>query len=353
MKKKRAALEAMSRLFFSSGGVRLQSFRRYLKQNRRLEEYAQFRADQEGIDSAGYHGYAQWLAQEQIEEAARAGRRAGVRLALDLPLGVHPAGYDAWAYRDLFARGITAGAPPDTFFTRGQDWGFAPLHPEAIRKEGYRYFADCLAHQMQVAGLLRIDHVMGLHRLFWIPAGMPPSRGVYVRYPAEELYRVVCRESRRHRCEVVGEDLGTVPPEVRKGMRRHRLHRMVVLQYEWKPNPARPFPTPSESSVAGLNTHDMDPFESFWRSNRAFRKIVGGKGRPVLDRLLAWLAAGPARVLMVSLEDLWSERLPQNVPGTVSRLNWRRRARYSLEQFSRMKQVLATLREIDHLRRRC
>lgn len=366
MKRKRAALEAMGRLFFSGRGNRQSRFGAFLKQNPRVEDYAAFRARQEGTDSVGYHSYAQWAASEQMEELVRTAKRSGVRLVMDLPLGVHPAGYDAWAYRDLFAQGMTVGAPPDTFFTEGQDWGFAPLHPEAIRKEGYRYWADCLRHQMRAAGLLRIDHVMGLHRLFWIPAGLPASMGVYVRYPAEELYAVIGRESRRYRCEVVGEDLGTVPPEVRKGMGRHGLHRMFILQYELAPNPARPYRSPPVRSVAGLNTHDMAPFESFWRSSRRLGKGLAAflykegwirarrpSGRQALEGALQALAAGPARVLMISLEDLWSERCPQNVPGTVSRLNWRRRARYSLEQFSRMKRVLETVRKIDPLRNVC
>lgn len=344
---KRAALESMSCLFFSRNGNRQRDFYRALEQNPRLEEYAGFRARQEGKDSRRTHEYVQWIAQEQMEELVQAARRAGVRLALDLPLGVHPSGYDAWAYRDLFAQRMSVGAPPDTLFTGGQNWGFAPLHPERIRQEGYRYFADCLRHQMRSAGLLRIDHVMGLHRLFWIPTGMPASMGVYVRYPAEDLYRVICRESNRYRCEVVGEDLGTVPPEVRSGMRRHGLHRMFVLQYEIQPDPARPFPNPFPGSVASLNTHDMVPFAEFFR--RISKKRPAG--REALNEALCVLAASRARILMVSLEDLWLERRPQNVPGTSrERPNWRRRARYSLEQFTRMKPVLETLREIKNLR---
>lgn len=355
MKKKRAALEAMSRVFFQAGGSRRGSFTAFLRQNPRVKEYALFRARQEKSDSVRYHEYVQWLSQEQIEEATRVGRRAGVRLFLDLPLGVHPDGYDAWAYRNLFVPGMSVGAPPDPFFAKGQNWGFAPLHPrKMIQEEGQRYFSDCLAHPMRVAGLLRIDHVMSLHRLFWIPAGMPASMGVYVRYPAEDLYRVICRESQRHRCEVVGEDLGTVPPEVRSSMRRHRLRRMFVLPFELKADPARPFPAPPADSVASMNTHDLPPFEAFWRASKNLRKIWPGSGRHLLDHWLSALAAGPAGILMISLEDLWSERRPQNVPGTSwGKPNWKRRARFPLERFTRMKGVLATLREIDHLRSVC
>lgn len=344
MRAKRRALEAMSRTMLSGGGARLRHFRRFLHENPRVEEYARFRAAQEGKDSALYHAYAQWQAQEQMDTLVRTARESGVWLALDLPLGVHPSGYDAWKYRDLFAQGISVGAPPDPFFTRGQNWGFAPLHPERIRREKYRYFTECIRHQMRAAGLLRIDHVMGLRRLFWIPSGFPAAEGVYVRYPAEEMAEVLCRESRRHRCEVVGEDLGTVPPEVRSMMRRKGLRRMFVFQFEFHSGRKPSFPDPSPDSVAFLNTHDMAPFEKFRRSLK--------KGPPV-DEALAALAAGPAKILMVSLEDLWSERVPQNRPGMgPGRRNWSRRARFPLERFVRMPRVLETLREIDDLRKR-
>ena len=344
MKAKRAALEAMSRTFFSGGGERLSRFRRFLAENPLVEDYAGFRAAQEGKDSVLYHAYAQWQIREQMDGLVRAAAKSGVRLALDLPLGVHPSGYDAWKFRHLFAPGMSVGAPPDPFFSKGQNWGFAPLHPERIREDGYRYFTDCLRHPMRSAGLLRIDHVMGLYRLFWIPAGAPAREGVYVRYPAEELADVIGRESRRARCAVVGEDLGTVPPEVRSLMRRKGLYRMFVLPFELRPGRKFSFPDPPTDSVASLNTHDMMPFETFRRSC---------SGCPSLEEALERLAAGPARILMVSLEDLWSERRPQNVPGTgPERRNWRRRARISLERFSRMRTVLETLRKIDDLRER-
>src|SRR5690606_27044500 len=141
-----------------------------------------------------------------------AGLRArGQRLYLDLPLGVHPAGYDVWSRRELFAGGASAGSPPDAFFSLGQNWGFPPLRPDALRETGHAYVIDVLRATLRHAGMLRIDHVMALHRLFWIPAGMEARDGVYVRYPAEELYAVHCLESARHAAVIVGEDLGTVP----------------------------------------------------------------------------------------------------------------------------------------------
>ena len=139
----------------------------------------------------------------------------------------------------ISSRNATAGAPPDAVFTGGQNWYFPPLHPENIRQDGYRYVRDYLRHHLQYADMLRIDHVMGLHRLFWIPPGQDASRGVYVRYHAEELYAILALESHRHRSVIVGEDLGIVPAYVRKAMSRHGLHRMYVLYYELAEDPSR------------------------------------------------------------------------------------------------------------------
>jgi 4-alpha-glucanotransferase len=279
------------------------------------------------------------------------------------------------------------GAPPDAFFTRGQAWGFPPLHPERAREQGHRHLIACLRHHLEQAGALRIDHIMGLHRLFWVPKGMEPRDGVYVRYPAEELYSILCLESHRHRSLIVGENLGTVPAYVNRALARHGILGMYVAQYATTAKVAMALrPVPSRS-VASINTHDMPPFAAFWRGldigdRRALglltqrgaererqrrqalkRSLVSFLRRQgwlrgsasafsVLRACLAHLAASPARLLLVNLEDLWLETKPQNVPGTVDeRPNWRRKARHSLEALCQMPQVADTLREIDRLRR--
>ncbi|MHC5211284.1 MAG: 4-alpha-glucanotransferase [Planctomycetota bacterium] len=142
-----------------------------------------------------HHLWAQWRTDEQL--AGVASDRNG--LLLDLPLGVHPDGYDAWREQSSFAAGVSGGAPPDGFFVRGQDWGFPPLLPDAMRATGFRYTMACLAHHMAHADVVRIDHVMGLHRLYWVPHGATPAEGVYVDYPAEPLYALLCLLSHRTR----------------------------------------------------------------------------------------------------------------------------------------------------------
>lgn len=402
---KRRVLEELARSLFSGRGKRLADFRRFVRSRPEVEVYARFRAAVElrrdgwpawpeplrsGVlreqdyeaDSSRYHQYVQWLAEQQLGDLAR----RGVALYLDMPLGVHPAGYDVWREGALFAGGNAVGAPPDPFFTRGQNWGFPPIHPDESRRQGHRYLAASLQNHLRFARVLRLDHVMGLHRQLWIPDGLEAAAGVYVRYPAEELYAVLCLESRRQQSVLVGEDLGTVPPEVRPALARHGLRRLYVLQLELPPDGTPP-PVPEEA-VAALNTHDMVPFAGFWRGRDLRERLALGlvdragarhelASREVLKSSLAahlhregwidspaappgrvmagclrWLAASRAPMLVLNLEDLWLETRPQNVPGTTTqRPNWRVKSRHALERFTGLPRVLKLLGELDRLRK--
>jgi len=421
MAAKRLILEPLAREFFGeANGVaqlaretdRAQAFRRFVESNPAVEDYARFRAvgererrpwivwperlragniQPEDYDAAArnYHLYVQWAASEQLTTLADKARRIPPGLCLDLPVGLHPAGYDVWRHRDSFVLDETAGAPPDIIFTGGQNWGFPPLHPDPRRQAGYRYYIDCLRQQLRFAGLLRVDHVMGLHRLFWIPRGYDPTHGTYVRYPAEHLYAILCIESHRHQSVIAGENLGIVPRNVNPAMARHNIKRMYVVQYGLsgrdRLRPVEP------DSIASLNTHDMPPFAAFWEgldiedrralgflaerpavAERRLRALVrksmteffkrrgqlksatadSKRCRPEIVRaFLSFLSSSPAELVLVNLEDLWLEREPQNVPGTNrQRPNWRRKARHSLEEFRRMPQVLEILREANRLR---
>jgi 4-alpha-glucanotransferase len=407
---KRQVLEELCRCLFTEPSERLYALHRFAKDQPVVEDYARFRATGEkqriswwswlqplrdGTLNEGdydeevrrYHLYVQWLAHEQIRAFSEEARKKGLKLYLDLPLGVHPDGFDVWRERDLFALDASAGAPPDVVFTRGQNWNFPPLHPERVREQHYKYVIAYLRHHLEHGGILRIDHVMGFHRLFWIPNGLDASRGVYVRYHADELYAILALESHRHQVVIVGEDLGTVPPEVRPAMRRHGLQRMYVLQYEVVTNRQRALRPVPRNSVASLNTHDMFPFAAFWegfdikelgdlglldrleaqgriRVRQAVKESLvtflrdrGWINEPAVDTsaifkaCLSFLSASQTRVLLLNLEDLWRETRPQNIPGTrKEHPNWRRKAHYSLEELCQMPQVIDTLRMIDYLR---
>ena len=405
---KRRVLEELARHFFAHASPdRRDAFAAFAGRRPELETYAAFRAVgerrgepwqdwperlREGSlapadwdeDDRRYHLWVQWIADEQVSALAGQARRRGPGLYLDIPLGVHGSSYDVWRYRELFAEGMAAGAPPDSLFTGGQNWGSPPLLPERLRQRGYDYLIESLRHHLRHAGLLRIDHVMQLYRLFWIPQGMEATAGVYVRYPVDELFAVLSVESHRHRAIVVGENLGTVPPEIGDAMDRHGVLGMYVVQYEMQPG--KRLRTPPAGSAASLNTHDMPTFRAFWeardvaelqrlgffneaqareeRERRAalrrqlLEELPEGERRDerahavVLRRLLEILAASPARLVLVNLEDLWGEAEPQNVPGThTERPNWRRKARYGFEELSTRPEVVDTLRRLDALRK--
>jgi 4-alpha-glucanotransferase len=411
MSLRRRILEPLAACLFSADTPRRRALEQHRAEHPELERYAMFRAvcERQGRGwpawparlrdgnlragdaepaSVRYHVYAQWAASGQIQEAAASARSSGPGLFLDLPLGVHPDGFDVWRERESFAMGARTGAPPDSFFTRGQNWGFPPLHPERLRETGYRYVAGTLRHSMRHAGMLRLDHVMALHRLWWIPEGLEASSGVYVRYRPDEMYAVVALESHRARCLVAGEDLGTVPAAVGNRMGRHRLLRSFVLQYELPGVRPGRLPAVPARSIASINTHDMPAFASFVRGDdiddrrslgllddrearaetRARAAMVrglasalrrsghlrgrGGGAPRLLNACLSWLGASPARVVVAGLEDLWGERRPQNTPGTsVERRNWQRRTLYNLETFTKMRSVRGPLARLDRARR--
>ena len=318
-----------------------------------------------------YHLWAQTLVTQQFEETAAAAKNGRTGLYLDFPVGVHPDGFDAWHHQDLFADEINVGAPPDSLFRGGQDWGFRPMLPRALRECAYQPIREALTHHMAVASMLRIDHVMGLHRLYWVPSTLGPRDGVYVRYPAEELYAVIAIESQRHGASVVGEDLGTVPAEVRPAMERNGIGRMFVVQFEMDERKPNPLPEPPENALACLNTHDMPPFQQFLeesdslgeRRTAALSLMLGEQASPLdpsIPQLTAktysWLSKSRAENVLVNVEDLWGETERQNAPGTTSdeEPNWQRRLRYSLEELStlpafRSLERMTTLREENTL----
>jgi 4-alpha-glucanotransferase len=410
---KRPVLEVLARRFFASDtpSGRRRAFERHRRANPNLDDYARFRAFGERTGAAWpdwparqrggrlsprdvepvaerLHRYVQFVADEQLGAIGKTAPGRG--LFLDLPLGVNAVSYDTWRFRDVFAWGVTGGAPADTFFPRGQSWGFPPLHPRRLADDDFAYVRACLRHLMRHAGALRIDHILGFHRLYWIPDGMDPAHGVYVRSPAAALYEVLAEEAHRTGTAVVGEDLGTVPRGVRPAMTRRGVLRSHVVELEALPDRDPALPPPPVSSLATLNTHDLATFASFWeggdvddrldlgliddgqsrkqhaerrrltqlltaqlRDERHLRRRGGSIATTAEAERAAHrhLAAGPARVMVVSLEDLWGEREPQNRPGTYrERPNWRRRAARTFEEFRSDPEILGRLEEVNRLR---
>jgi 4-alpha-glucanotransferase len=408
----RPVLEALALSLHGGGGdpARRGAFERYRRSQPHLDDYARFRAFGErtrsawqewparqragrvtpvdvDADAVRFHQYVQFVADEQL--GAIGATEPGHGLYLDLPLGVHGSSFDTWRFRDAFAIGVSGGAPPDTFFTAGQAWGFPPLHPWGAASGDFAYVRACLRHLMRHAGVMRIDHVMGLHRLYWVPDGLPATEGVYVRYPAEELYAVLADEAHRAGTAVVGEDLGTVPRGVRAAMTRRGVLRSHVLQLEAVIAHGDPLPRPPVASLASLNTHDLFPFAGFWAGRDVDEVAAGGligarearrrrSERGTLTRELTarfldegllderraiasepaaadaahrHLALGPSRMVVVNVEDLWGETEPQNRPGSSrERPNWRRRAARTFESFRSDPAIMGRLEEVNRLR---
>jgi len=386
---KRKILEQCAAKFFNSSSNH-QKLQHWTTINPAVLDYARFRATVElhhscwyewpqrmrdgflkegdyNPGAARYHLYVQWMMHRQLDQITKKARQRGQKIYLDLPLGVHRAGYDVWRERSSFVPDVDSGAPPDTFFTEGQNWGFPPLHPEGIRQQGYRYFISCLRNHLQYAGMLRLDHVMNLHHLYWIPPGMTAREGVYVRYKAEEFYAILALESQRHRAFIIGEDLGTVPGYVHTSMKRYNIYRMYILPFEFTGKINKSLkPVPSET-LAGLNTHDMPPFASFWLEKQkkwegavlplflyrqGWLDVPTNKTCPVLKGCLAHLAASKSQFLLINLEDLWLETSAHNLPGTTQEYpNWRRKTRYTLEEFKTKPGILNLLKQVNHLRK--
>jgi 4-alpha-glucanotransferase len=383
---RRPVLEALADTLFSEPSSRRDALQAHLRARPELADYARFRANGEArgcgwqvwpeAERAGalaiadddpafrYHAYAQWLVDQQLAALAE---REGAGLYLDQPLGVHADSYDTWRERRSFALGASGGAPPDQFFSEGQEWGFPPMHPHEIREDRLRYPIACLRQLLGRARALRIDHVMGLHRLFWVPRGFSAVDGVYVSYPADELYAILCLEAERAGTMVVGEDLGTVPDGVREMMDERGVRRSYVLQFSVSPDPQHAIEAPPRASLATANTHDTPLFAAFWRDaepalRHAVVRYLQQRGRlpeadepepeMVLRACLADIASLGPETLLVTLEDLWGELEPQNVPGTSGEhaVNWRRRARHSLEQMFDLPGVRETLLHINGLR---
>lgn len=332
-------------------------------------EVAAFAAERP--DRIAFHKYLQWIAAEQLATAQNRAKAAGMGLGLylDLAVGVDPGGADSWMQQDGVVTGVHLGAPPDGFNPKGQDWGLAPFNPLSLRRQAYAPFIALLRATMRSAGAMRIDHVLGFNRSFWVPAekGLP---GAYVRYPLDELLALVALESHRQRCLIIGEDLGNVPRGFRDRLAAAGLLGYRVLYFEREGAKFRPAAAYPRSSVASASTHDLPTLRGFWAGRDidwwerlGFNLDAGqtaqrrqGRARDRQELLqcleaegllpagielsdppgeLPWnvvlaihrfLAETPAGIVLMQMADLLETLEQDNLPGTVdSHPNWRRR----------------------------
>ena len=304
-------------------------------QDARGEAVARFAAQH--AERVEFYIFLQWLADRQLEEAAHAARGLPLGLYRDLAVGVDLNSADVWRDPGAYALGLSIGAPPDPLNVQGQNWGLPPLHPRVLRERNYEPLIALLRANMRHAGALRIDHVMGLRRLFCIPRALPQGGGAYVNYDFEAMLGIVALESVRNRCMIVGEDLGTVPEGFRERMHDARIFGCRVLQFNLYDNPA--------DTVASTGTHDLPTFPAYWRDADgatrtrlldAFRSAGVHVPDDGLTALLVaayrYLARGPSRLVLVQLEDGVGSYEQVNVPGTVDEEpNWQRKLAVPLE----------------------
>ena len=292
----------------------------------------------EHADRVGYHAWLQWLTEAQL---ARAG--AEIDLMQDLAVGVDPGGADAWLWQDTMALGMRVGAPPDDFNTKGQDWGLPPFDPWRLRQAGYDPWIRTVRFGLRAAGGIRVDHVMGLFRLFWIPMGAKAAEGAYVRYRHWEMLDILALESHRAGAYIVGEDLGTVEDFVREELAERGVMSYRLLWFE----PHRPPEFPGQA-LAAVTTHDLPTIPGMWTgADLAEQHAIGlnpnEEGAQAIRRKLAeWsgspddaapadvvvnthrlLAQAPSMILTATLDDAAVVEERPNIPGTVDeRPNW-------------------------------
>jgi (1->4)-alpha-D-glucan 1-alpha-D-glucosylmutase len=325
-----------------------------------------------------FYLYLQWQADRQLARAAKVAHEAGMPIGLyrDLAVGANPGGAETWHDLRRFAMAVHVGAPPDEFNQKGQDWGLPPWIPRRLPADGYEAWVALLRANMRHAGGLRIDHVMGLMRLFWIPEGMAPAEGTYVHYPLDDLLALLALESVRNGCVVVGEDLGTVPDAVRGALLDTRVHSYRVLYFErgaegeFLPPDAYP-----AQALVTVSTHDLPTLHGFWQASdlatrdaldlfpsadlrarqyadRAMDRAhlaqaLAHEGLPPLPAALgqlsfddvlavhAYVARTPCALMTIQLEDVFGELQQVNLPATLDDRypNWRRKIPVNLEDW--------------------
>jgi 4-alpha-glucanotransferase len=327
-------------------------------------------------DELDFHEFLQWNAERQLERCRDIARHRGmsIGLYLDTAVGVDGGGADAWMDRDVVLRGLSVGAPPDQFNPAGQDWGITAYNPHGLVARRFEPFRQMLRAAMRHAGAIRIDHVLGLMRLYVVPHGLGSAKGAYLRLPFADMLAVVAEESRRWNCITIGEDLGTVPEGFRDRLAAWGVWSYLVVMFERNGDGSfrRPEEYP-ERAIATFNTHDLATFTGWMTSHdlRIKHAINVDPGETEDDRrnsrvtlysalaeatgsqrigfedVAAFLGATPTRLVSIAIEDVLGMEDQVNVPGTVTEHpNWRQRWPVLLEELSsdqRLRDIAATL----------
>jgi 4-alpha-glucanotransferase len=321
--------------------------------------------------STGFFEFVQWVAHEQLDRCRAKCRERGLPLGLylDIAVGVCSDGFDAWCDQDAVLTGMAVGAPPDVLNTAGQNWGLAGFNPAGLEDRQFEPFRRMLQESMRYAGAIRLDHVLGLKRLYLIPHGAQASQGAYIRFPFEAMLAVAALSSIEHRCIVVGEDLGTIPENFRETLADWGIWTYQVMLFERAGNGA--FFAPEsyrENALVSFGTHDVATFAG-WKDQHdlAVKRALGidpgetneqrqgalealrhalrqrGLETPDFASVAKYLADTPSRLLVISMEDVLGMRDQVNLPGTTSEHpNWRQRLPVLLEDLENQAGLTST-----------
>jgi 4-alpha-glucanotransferase len=354
------------------------------------------RFEREHADLVRFHAWLQWIADEQLADAQRLARQLDMPIGLygDYAVGVNPSGSETWSDQAVYRKSAGVGAPPDALALKGQDWGIPPQDPNVLMAERYRPFHELLAANMRHFGALRLDHVMSLFRQWWVPVGLGATHGGYVHYPVDDLMSVLALESERHGCLVIGEDLGTIAPQMSRAMAERAVYSYRVLLFE-KHGDGR-FMRPDEyprRAIATVTTHDLPTLRSFWSGGdielrqrlnlyptEKLRAHVarerdhdrgallaaleaatlrsfdcdgspGSYGAALAEAIHVFLARSRTALVVVQIEDLIGMVDPVNVPGTSNEYpNWQRKVTLDLDSVFTLGRVRALLDAVHKAR---
>lgn len=340
----------------------------FLANNPLIERYVTYRSS-----DSNEHKFHLFVQFETDQVLAGFQQNFGLKLYMDYPVGVNDSGFDFKNDSSDFLASVSVGAPPEPVFQLGQDWGFPAFHPKTLREKHYTYFIESIRQHLKYSKILRLDHVIGLYRIYSVPKTYGGKNGAYIRFTGEDFFAIAVLEAEMAAADVIGENLGTVPEEVNEILRERNLKSMQILQLDLHFDPAVLAEKLDQNVLCALNTHDMPMFARFLKGEdltevqalgilSAAHFSVMQKEReeqltkwakifqqyPVIGAL-RYLSASKCRYLVVNVEDFWGEEQPQNIPGTWKEVpNWRRKMRIKVSEWESnegARQALALLKE--------
>lgn len=343
-------------------------FVEFTRANPLAEKYAAYRSS-DSVEQR-FHLFVQFETDKVIAEFQQ---KLGLKLYMDYPVGVNDSGFDFKHDASDFLGGVSVGAPPEPVFQLGQDWGFPAFHPKTLREKRYGYFIESVRQHLKYAKILRLDHVIGLYRIYSVPKNFGGKNGAYIRFTKEDFFAIAVLEATLFGADIIGENLGTVPPKVNEILLDRNLKSMQILQLDMHMEPGALNEKLDQNVLCALNTHDMPMFARFMKAEDLTEVCALGilndahlpvmqkertehlarwakifQENPVIDAL-RYLSRSNCRYLVVNVEDFWGEEHPQNIPGTWKEVpNWRRKMLLPVTQWKKneaAKSALALLKE--------